>query len=347
MKKVLWYLLHNSHEIDTYMDEYKSIMNIYRAFPGNDMQERFPCWFEKKIHDLKVKNDPTYTSELFALACGPSYNALSVNSCVVNGLKFILHNCDLRRSTQNSGISTPNPRGAMYCSQLKEILEFSHIPFKVVLFKVKWRNFRDTNKDVLFRRTCFGWLFDLAEMQETCILLHYISLCQEELAQGDTDVVPLTYHVRSHELKFGREEFCLVTGLRFGIEFKDFLKGLPTPFRRRVFSSEYDGCNINVGMVYYKLYSEDFDKLSDNDDVRLSLVGLLVLVLLGREFNYKVNNWIWSLVDNLDAWNVYPWGNVVWRTLYTQLAGACDKRLEAFYGKPWPPPDDKGKVKKP
>ncbi|PWA85223.1 phospholipase-like protein [Artemisia annua] len=186
-----------------------------------------------------------------------------------------------------------------------------------------------------------------AEMQETCILLHYFSLCQEELAQGDTDVVPLTYHVRGHELKFGREEFCLVTGLRFGIEFKDFLKGRPTPFRRCVFSSEYDGCNINVGMVYNKLYSEDFDKLSDNDAVRLSLVGLLVLVLLGREYNYKVDNWIWSLVDNLDAWNMYPWGSVVWRTLYAQLAGACDKRLEAFYGKPRPPPDDKGKVKNP
>ena len=209
------------------------------------------------------------------------------------------------------------------------------------------RTFRDTNKDVLFRRTCFGWLFGLAEMQETCILIHYISLCQEELGQGDTEVVPLTFDVRGYELKFGREEFCLVTGLRFGVEFKDFLKGRPTPFRRRVFSSEYDGCNITVGMVQQKLYSKDFDRLSDNDAVRLSLVGLLMLVLLGRESNYKVDNWIWSLVDNLDAWNMYPWGNVVWRTLYSQLAGACDKRLEAFYATERPPADETGKSTNP
>ncbi|PWA69599.1 ionotropic glutamate receptor, metazoa, Periplasmic binding protein-like I [Artemisia annua] len=37
------------------------------------------------IRELKVKNDPSCTSELFALACGPSYTAVLVDSCVVNG----------------------------------------------------------------------------------------------------------------------------------------------------------------------------------------------------------------------------------------------------------------------
>ncbi|PWA40877.1 hypothetical protein CTI12_AA559270 [Artemisia annua] len=133
MQKVVWYVLYNSHEIDPYMNEYK------RAFPGNDIQEGFPYWFGNK-------NDPSCTSELFALACGPSYTAVLVYSCVVNSVKFNVHNRDLRRSTQNDGISTPNPSGGitpnpsggMYYGQLKEILEFEYIPFKVVLFKVKW-----------------------------------------------------------------------------------------------------------------------------------------------------------------------------------------------------------------
>ena len=218
---------------------------------------------------------------------------------------------------------------------------------KLTLIHDLRRTFRDTNKEALFRRTCFAWLFDLAEMQETCILLHYISLCQEELAPGDTEVVPLTYHVRGHELKFGREEFCLVTGLRFGVEFKNHFKGRPTPFRRRVFSSHHDCRNINVGMVYSKINSDEFGKLSDIDAVRLSLVGLLMSVLLGREAGYKVDSWVWSLVDNLDAWNMYPWGNLVWRVLYGQLAGAAEKRFEAFYAKPRPQPDASGNVRNP
>lgn len=83
------------------------------------------------------------------MACGPSITAASVNSCIVNGVKFVVHDRDLRRSTQNSGISTPNPSGGMYYGQLEEILELFYIPLSVLLFKVKWFN---TNNDGRIKR---------------------------------------------------------------------------------------------------------------------------------------------------------------------------------------------------
>ena len=86
------------------------------------------------------------------MACGPACTAVSVDSCVVNGVKFIVHDRDLRRSTQNSGISTPNPSGGMYYGQLEEILEFLYVPFKVVLFKVKWF---DTNNEGRIKRCTY------------------------------------------------------------------------------------------------------------------------------------------------------------------------------------------------
>lgn len=101
---------------------------------------------------MKVKDDPSCTSELFALACGPSCAAFSVDSCTVNGVKFIVHDHDLRRSTQNSGISTPNPSGGMYYGLLEEIIELEYIPFKVVLFKVKWF---DTNNNGRIKRCTY------------------------------------------------------------------------------------------------------------------------------------------------------------------------------------------------
>ncbi|GKE43071.1 hypothetical protein Tco_1470355, partial [Tanacetum coccineum] len=39
LKKVKWYVLHNSPEIDTYRSQFKSL------FPNKDMQEEFPNWF--------------------------------------------------------------------------------------------------------------------------------------------------------------------------------------------------------------------------------------------------------------------------------------------------------------
>nr|GEY56646.1 hypothetical protein [Tanacetum cinerariifolium] len=67
LKKVIWYVLHNSPEIDTYRAKFKRIPRL--------------VW--KADNDLGVSE----SSELFALACGPSQTPISVNSCVVNGVR--------------------------------------------------------------------------------------------------------------------------------------------------------------------------------------------------------------------------------------------------------------------
>ncbi|GJS96204.1 hypothetical protein Tco_0803172 [Tanacetum coccineum] len=68
LKKVIWCVLHNSPEIDTYRAKFKI------EFPNKDMKEEFPSWFGKQICKRHVDNDPgvNESSELFALACGPS-----------------------------------------------------------------------------------------------------------------------------------------------------------------------------------------------------------------------------------------------------------------------------------
>ncbi|GKB94001.1 gag-pol polyprotein [Tanacetum coccineum] len=47
--------------------------------------------------------------------------------------------CDEHCTTQNNGICSPSGKdGEMYYGQLQEILEFSYLSFKVMLFRVKW-----------------------------------------------------------------------------------------------------------------------------------------------------------------------------------------------------------------
>nr|GEZ31300.1 hypothetical protein [Tanacetum cinerariifolium] len=85
-----------------------------------------------------------FNPELFALACGPSQTPISVNSYVVNGVRFVVHSRDERRTTQNNGICSPGPDEEIYYGQLEQILEFSYLSFKTVLFRVKW--FDTSNK---------------------------------------------------------------------------------------------------------------------------------------------------------------------------------------------------------
>ncbi|GJX89681.1 hypothetical protein Tco_0341695, partial [Tanacetum coccineum] len=135
LKKVIWYVLHNSPGIHMYWAKFKS------EFPNQDMKEEFPGWFGSQIRQRYIDKDPgvSVCVELFALACGPTLSPISVNSCVVNGVRFVVHSRDERRTTQNNGICSPGEMdGEIYYGQLKEILEFLYMSFKVVLFRVKW-----------------------------------------------------------------------------------------------------------------------------------------------------------------------------------------------------------------
>ncbi|GJY09683.1 reverse transcriptase domain-containing protein [Tanacetum coccineum] len=101
----------------------------------------FSSYYFRDIRQRHVENDPgvSATSELFALACGPTLTPISVNSCVVNGVRFVVHNRDELRTTQNSGICSPGGKdGEMYYGQLQEIHEVLYLSFKVMLFRVKW-----------------------------------------------------------------------------------------------------------------------------------------------------------------------------------------------------------------
>ncbi|GJS24300.1 retrotransposon gag domain, retroviral aspartyl protease [Tanacetum coccineum] len=122
---------------ERYMKKLKKLLN----FLNQDMKEEFLGWFGSQIRQRHINKDPgvSVSSELFALACGPTPTPISVNSCVFNGVRFVVNNRDERRTTQNSGICSPGDKdGEMYYGQLEEILEFSHMSFKVVLFRVKW-----------------------------------------------------------------------------------------------------------------------------------------------------------------------------------------------------------------
>ncbi|GJR85252.1 hypothetical protein Tco_0667850 [Tanacetum coccineum] len=144
LQKVIWYVLHNSPEIDTYRSKFKS------EFPNKDMEEEFPCWLGLQVHQRHVDKDPgvSASSELFALACGPTPTPISLNSCVVNGVRFVMHSRDERRITQNSGMCSPGGKdGEMYYGQLQEILEFLYLLFKVVLFRVKWFDTSNVGED--------------------------------------------------------------------------------------------------------------------------------------------------------------------------------------------------------
>ncbi|GJU36726.1 RNA-directed DNA polymerase, eukaryota [Tanacetum coccineum] len=151
--------------------------------------------------------------------------------------------------------------------------------------------------------------------------------------EGDENV-PLYYYVTDNlTIQFGREEFCLVTGLKFGVEnlaeYGDVESRIP--FRRRVFPSNLDGEPITGTVVYKIIDSELFDRLDDDDAVSLCCLGILQLVLLGVEGKRRIPTWLLRLANDRVGWDNYPWGSYVWPTLYSQLKNANVKRWPKLY----------------
>ncbi|GJT07033.1 phospholipase-like protein [Tanacetum coccineum] len=173
---------------------------------------------------------------------------------------------------------------------------------------------------------------NLDDSQENCVLIHFMSCRQVERSPEDTVVVPLTYHVNGHYIEFGREEFCLITGLRFGPEFSDRYEVGPIPFRRLVFDSDKDGGHVNGQMLLDIINGEEFDNLHDEVAVAVCQLAVLHFVLLGRQLAHNIPDWWLRLIDDKNGtWEIYPWGTLVWAQLYGQLENANVVRAEKLY----------------
>ncbi|GJZ25460.1 hypothetical protein Tco_0569713 [Tanacetum coccineum] len=109
--------------------------------------------------------------------------------------------------------------------------------------------------------------------------------CQIYDENDDDENVPLNYYITNDlSIQFGREEFCLVTGLRFGVEnWEEYDNQENLPFRRRVFPSHLDGQPITGIDIENAISGPTFAELYDDDAVSLCCLSILQLVILGVE----------------------------------------------------------------
>ncbi|GKB91518.1 hypothetical protein Tco_0963790 [Tanacetum coccineum] len=115
--------------------------------------------------------------------------------------------------------------------------------------------------------------------------------------------MPLIYYAEGHSLYFGRPEFALITGMRFGtISFCSYTSA-DLKFRNRVFPHKVGLVVINLdvlGVIEDEVMSGN---LCDEDSVRLCLILALEVIFMGRLLTCPVDDSLFGLVENLEAWN--------------------------------------------
>nr|GEU87841.1 phospholipase-like protein [Tanacetum cinerariifolium] len=163
-----------------------------------------------------------------------------------------------------------------------------------------------------FRSIVFGSWLDIRTQEHDNHLINYLLQHQRNVKDPSTDI-PFIFDIGPNIIEFGRREFCLVTGFIFGDYSLDHLKGVNSCFRERVFPEK----SSVKGLVLNKLLNNhtEFNKLLDDDVVRVCLHLALDFVFMGFELKHVIANELLGLVDGLSAWNDFPGVRNMLRTL--------------------------------
>ncbi|GJX56971.1 phospholipase-like protein [Tanacetum coccineum] len=179
----------------------------------------------------------------------------------------------------------------------------------------------------IFEETCFGHWLGVGLKKNSQLLIHTLLTCMVDGKANE-----LSFLVLGKRIRFRRQEFCLVTGLRFGsnMYMKKWVKNLTdNPFRNRIFPHIKANVSVKLSDII-----DIFDKmrkrtlvLEDNDAVRICLLVLLQQGFLGHQLSHNVSDDMLKLVEHLsNCWNIFPWGSYIWQYTYSQLRDALHRR---------------------
>ncbi|GKB72773.1 hypothetical protein Tco_0934185 [Tanacetum coccineum] len=76
---------------------------------------------------------------------------------------------------------------------------------------------------------------------------------------------------------------------------------------------------------------ETFRKLCDQDSIRLCLILALEVIFMGRLLTCPVDDTLFRLVENLEDWNCFPWGEHIWTHLYDEIKNVIEKHSDEHY----------------
>ncbi|GJZ98066.1 hypothetical protein Tco_0670519 [Tanacetum coccineum] len=106
-----------------------------------------------------------------------------------------------------------------------------------------------------------------------------------------------------HSLHFGRPEFALITGMRFGIIRFCSYTSADLKFRNRVFSHKFGLVVTNLDVLGVIEDEVMFGNLCDEESIRICLILALEVIFMGRLLTCPVADSLFGLVENLEAWN--------------------------------------------
>ncbi|XP_057779396.1 uncharacterized protein LOC130997975 [Salvia miltiorrhiza] len=186
-----------------------------------------------------------------------------------------------------------------------------------------------------FKEGVVGRLIDIKRNHSASNALHH--LLARQLKGSDIPCDESWFQVGGQTIRFRPTEYALVTGLHFGnSDFDPYAKHKPP--RNGIFNRFFNGVSTKVHVLRKRFNEKSLGK--DVEDY-LKAANLLVyyLFLLCRD-NPVIEDWAWTLVEDFERWDAFPWGSYTYGALsyYIDTVGIAPDQAEKdyhFYGPVW------------
>ncbi|KAF3445278.1 hypothetical protein FNV43_RR14973 [Rhamnella rubrinervis] len=176
------------------------------------------------------------------------------------------------------------------------------------------------NQMKLFRESCFGHFLEMHDIHFSGGIVHHLLMRQLKTQKTEE----MWFGFDGKYARFGKTEFCLIAGLRFG-EPPSNIESRRRFQCRRLRDECFNGEQSITSETLQDRFLES-STWSDEDTVKVALIYFLETVLLGKIRKTLVNNLYVELVDCLDIFNSYPWGSVSYEKTLTSLQNALKHR---------------------
>ncbi|KAK2658566.1 hypothetical protein Ddye_005099 [Dipteronia dyeriana] len=132
-------------------------------------------------------------------------------------------------------------------------------------------------------------------------------LLREVYHYGPTD--EMQFMLGNQSVSFSKVEFCLITGLRFGVvpdrtKYAEVENGIHQRYFPRVDEVSLEEIR---GVVTVEEFGEAYDV------VKLCLIYMLNWILMGVDERFNIPVWQFQLLEDLDEFDAFPWGTHMYR----------------------------------
>ncbi|BBN68233.1 hypothetical protein Prudu_343S000100, partial [Prunus dulcis] len=193
----------------------------------------------------------------------------------------------------------------------------SHTRTAITTIKAKF----NTQQLQRFEGSCFGHLLLIEDLKWNSQIVHGL-LMRKADPKTVTQVNGIKFIVGNKLIQFTAQQFCLITGLRFGkLPFIPKATNENCSLKRKYFST-------NKPATLLDLHTAFIECTDDEDALKLGMVYFANFVLLGTEKHVLIDMRYLKLAEDLDEFDKYPWGAVSYAMTNASLLRAVSAEYQ-------------------